>query len=171
MSEGLQKLGFRYRNRATASPGGCRRRIRDSSHVSHLDLRHSRVDSRLSPLDRSSRWTDCRGWIPTRNGNRGPSRGRLLSRPVWSSLVCSPAQDAEATDRRRGKRAQQPGKTRTRLGRRRVKGPPRQQNQLATDVNLWQISGKSPSTGTAVSVESPRTRLPAKCFRGAASGI
>jgi hypothetical protein len=51
-----------------------------------------------------------------------------------------------------------------------VKGPPRQQNQLATAVNLWQISGKSASTGTAVSVESPRTRLPATCFRGAASG-
>ena len=33
---------------------------------------------------------------PDRNSVRGPSRVRLLSPPVWSSLVCSPAQDAGA---------------------------------------------------------------------------
>jgi hypothetical protein len=27
---------------------------------------------------------------------RGTSRGRLVSPPVWSSLVCSPAQDTKA---------------------------------------------------------------------------
>ena len=110
---GLQKLGFRYGNGATASPGRCRRRIRDPSHVSHLDLRHSRMDWRLSPLDKSRRSTDCRGWIPTRNdrdtltgfrrrhglestGQERQPRAALSSGRVQSRLLSCPRHRGEA---------------------------------------------------------------------------
>ena len=145
--------------------------------------------AQVSPVDRLSR-LDCHEerprrshWIPQaaragvhRAGTAtadpaAKGRSLLRSGPVSSALLPKTQRRGIRTDRRRGKTGQRPGKSRRRLGRRRAKGPPRQQNRFATDVNLWQISGKSASTGSAVAVESPRTRLPATCFRGAASGI
>ena len=80
------------------------------------------------------------------------SRSLLRSGPVSSALLPKTRKRSIRRDRRRGKTGERLGKSRKRLGRRRVKGPKRQQNRFATEINLWQISGKSASTGSVVSV-------------------
>jgi hypothetical protein len=140
----------------------------------------------VSPVDRLSRLNSNEErprrshWIPQaaragvhrqeRRPRRQP-RKAVLSPPVCSSLVCSPAKrhDGEA-----------PGPT----GHvsRQVDNLTRHVDDLAggarkglrgrlTRSRPESICGKSASSGSTISVESPRTRLPATCFRGAASGI
>ena len=97
-----------------------------------------------------------KGWSPPgRNGNRGPRAegcSLLRSGPISSALLPKTQRRSIRTDSSRIKTGQRPAKTRKRPGRRRVKGPPRQPNRFATGINLWQISGKSASTGSAVAV-------------------
>ena len=59
--------------------------------------------------------------------------------PVSSALLLKTQKRGIRTDGSRIKTGRHPAKTRKRLGRRRSKGPPRQRNRFATDVNLWQI--------------------------------
>ena len=63
----------------------------------------------------------------------------LRSGRVSSALLPKTQKRSIRTDRSRIKTGLHPDKTRKRLGRRQSKGPPRQQNRFATDVNLWQI--------------------------------
>ena len=112
--------------------------------------------------------------VKPRNGTRAAGRGRLPPPPVWSGLVCSPAQDTQAKHQVRQGMSQDRSttcKTRKRPGMRRSEGPTRQAHPFATDSILWKRSGKPVSAGSVVATNSLRTRSPATCFRGVASGI
>ena len=75
-----------------------------------------------------------------RQPRRQPRKAALLrSCPVSSALLPKTQRRSIRTDRSRIETYQRPGKTRNRLGRRRAKGPPRQQNRFAAGINLWQI--------------------------------
>jgi len=139
----------------------------------------------VSPVDRLSRLNSNEErprrshWIPQaaragvhrqeRRPRRQPRKAALSSGLVQSRLLSCPRHGSEA-----------PGQT----GHvsRQVDNLTRHVDDLAggarkglrgrlTRSRPESICGKSASSGSTISVESPRTRLPATCFRGAASGI